>query len=92
MIESLSTGNIIRFKLGCVARQKNTFSVVEELTGKSIDLPAGIYRGPGDIDPTLIFFPVSEFRSGKARCEKRGTKLAAVEVEFDDGSIWQAKR
>jgi hypothetical protein len=91
-VESRSIGNITRVKFGCVAEEQNTFNVVEELTEKSINLPAGINIGPGTIDPTITFFPIAEFRSGKARCESTGTKMAAVDVGFDDNSVWRANR
>jgi hypothetical protein len=89
-LDSRSTGNIIGFHLGCIAQEKDKFTVVGILEERRINLP-GAY-GEGDIDPTIIFMPISEFENYKVRCETTNAKVGVVEVEFSDGSIWKAKR
>jgi len=88
--DSRSTGNIVGFRLGCVAETKDSFTILEVLKEQRINLPAAI--GEGDIDPQIIFMPISEFDGYRSRCEKANAKVAVIEVEFSDGGIWKAKR
>ena len=89
-LESRSTGHIGEFQLGCIIQEKDKYSVADILEERHINLP-GAY-GEGDVNPTLIFIPLSEFEGYKGYCESIKAKVGIVGAVFSDGSTWRAKR
>jgi hypothetical protein len=94
VLGNYSTGRAVRYRLGCVNEQKGKITVLRQGSPRCTNLRSIDLKG----DPTnQINYTVETLVLGIThgftleRCEENA-KLAVVEVEFEDGAIWKAKR
>ena len=94
VLGNFSTGHVIRYRIGCVEEQKGKIAVLRQGKLQYTSL------GPIDLNgdrANRINYSVETLVSGIThgfdveKCQDN-TKTAVVEVEFEDGASWKAKR
>lgn len=80
VLSNLSSSRIIQYRLGCIEEREGGFRVIGRLKATRTDL----------VTNQTIINPVG-LDEDKKGCDKKRGKIAVIEVEFADGSIWKAK-
>ena len=81
-LENRSAGVVVQFSLGCVVSESDSrIRVVKKLSTTRTRLEPGI----------ALFNSVSVHEPDMKRCEKMKSRLAVIEVVFQDGFAWRAK-
>ena len=76
-----SSGKVIRYRLGCVMQETNKARVVQRMPFIDVDLEGG----------KVLINSANRYDDDLVRCGKKKSRLAVVEVLFEDNSVWKAR-
>jgi len=82
LILNRSSGRVVRYRVGCVSNaQTSKLKVARKTPWIDTDLESG----------KLVINSLGVHANDQSRCNNTNTRLAIVEVAFQDGFVWRAK-
>ena len=82
LLVNRSSGRVVRYRLGCVSEAESSkLKVARKTPWVETDLESG----------KLVINSVSVHAQDLERCDNTNSRLAVVEVAFQDGFFWRAK-